>query len=66
MRYRIEYTDRHYCDYVTGRNEVILLLKRRMGQNILDIRKVYKSGASDSVLESYAPMIEKMKAGRRW
>lgn len=47
MRYRIEYADGRYCNFANGRAE---LLKQ---EEISDIRKVYKSGVSDSVLETY-------------
>lgn len=50
MRYRIEYADGRYCNFANGRAELLKLLKQ---EEISDIRKVYKSGVSDSVLETY-------------
>ena len=53
MRYRIEYADGRYCIFANGRAELLkcrILLKQEV---ISDIRKVYKSGVSDSVLETY-------------
>lgn len=47
MRYRIEYADGRYCNFVNGRAE---LLKQ---EEISDVRKIYKSGVSDSVMETY-------------
>ena len=50
MRYRIEYADGRYCNFANGRAELLKWLKK---EEISDIRKVYKSGVSDSVLETY-------------
>ena len=53
MRYRIEYADGRYCDFANGRAELLKWLKLLKQEEISDIRKVYKSGVSDSVLETY-------------
>lgn len=53
MRYRIEYVDKRCCSFANGRDELLERLKRLKKEEILDIRKVYKSGVSDSVLETY-------------
>ena len=53
MRYRIEYSDERYCNFVNGRAELLKCLKLLKQEEISDIRKVYKSGVSDSVLETY-------------
>lgn len=53
MRYRIEYSDERYCNFVNGRTELLKCLKLLKKAEISDIRKVYKSGVSDSVLETY-------------
>ena len=53
MRYRIEYADGRYCNFANGRAELLKWLKLLKQEEISDIRKVYKSGVSDSVLETY-------------
>lgn len=53
MRYRIEYSDERYCNFVNGRAGLLKCLKLLKKAEISDIRKVYKSGVSDSVLETY-------------
>ena len=53
MRYRIEYADGRYCNFANGRAELLKWLKLLKKEEISDIRKVYKSGVSDSVLETY-------------
>ena len=53
MRYRIEYADGRCCNFANGRAELLKWLKLLKQEEISDIRKVYKSGVSDSVLETY-------------
>ena len=53
MRYRIEYADGLCCNFANGRADLLEWLKLLKGEEISDIRKVYKSGVSDSVLETY-------------
>lgn len=53
MRYRIEYADGRYCNFVNGRAELLKWLKLLKQEEISDVRKIYKSGVSDSVLETY-------------
>lgn len=53
MRYRIEYADGRCCNYANGRKDLLDWLKLLKGEKIADIRKVYKSGATDSVIETY-------------
>ena len=48
MRYRIEYADGRYCNFANGRAELLKWLKLLKKEEISDIRKVYKSGVSDS------------------
>lgn len=57
MRYRIEYADGHYCNFANGRADLLEWLKLLKEEEIPDIRKVYKSGVSDSVLEIYRSYI---------
>ncbi|MCC8105248.1 MAG: hypothetical protein LIO99_04420 [Clostridiales bacterium] len=57
MRYRIEYADGRCCNYANGRNDLLEWLKLLRDEKITDIRKVYKSGATDSVMETYKPYL---------
>ena len=56
MRYRIEYADGRCCNFANGR-ALLEWLKLLEEEEIADIRKVYKSGVSDSVLETYRSYI---------
>lgn len=58
MRYRIEYADR-CCSIANSRKDLIDWLKLLKDETIIDIRKLYKSGVSDSVLDLYKPYIQK-------
>ena len=53
MRYRIEYADGRCCNFANGRADLLKWLKLLKEEEISDIRKLYKSGVSDSVLEIY-------------
>ena len=53
MRYRIEYAEGRCCNFANGRDDLLEWLKLLKQEEISDIRKVYKSGVSDSVLETY-------------
>ncbi len=53
MRYRIEYRDGRKCSFTTGRDATIRLLENMERRAVSDVRRLYKSGASDSVMESY-------------
>ena len=50
MRYRIEYADGRCCNFANSRKDLLDWLK---DEKIVDIRKIYKSGVTDSVLASY-------------
>lgn len=52
MRYRIEYAGKRHCDLVNSRPELLEKL-RSLTEEVADIRKVFKSGVSDSVFETY-------------
>ena len=52
MRYRIEYAGKDPYDFVNSRPELLRRL-RNTSRKIIDIRKVYKSGSTDSVLDRY-------------
>ena len=52
MKYRIEYSDGKCCSIAKSRNDLLDHLKKTKSE-ISDIRKLYKSGVSDSVMETY-------------
>lgn len=53
MIYRIEYADGKCCNIAYSRKDVFEWLKILKDETITDIRKVYKSGSEDSVLDKY-------------
>ena len=53
MQYRIEYADGRCCNVASSRTDLIKWLKLLKDETISDIRKLYKSGVSDSVLDKY-------------
>lgn len=58
MRYRIEYA-KGYCDFALCSGDLIKRLKLLEDGTVTDIRKLYKSGVSDSVMEQYRKHIGK-------
>lgn len=52
MIYRIEYA-KGCCKFVNSSKDLIKCLDVLEGVHITDIRKLYKNGVSDSVLETY-------------
>ena len=55
MRYRIERKKGQCCQIVGCRKELLEYLKYTPTEEITDIRKIYKNGITDSVMESYFP-----------
>ena len=53
MRYRIEYADGRRCNFANSRKDLLDWLKALKDKEIVDIRKVYKNGVTDSVIDSY-------------
>ena len=53
MKYRIELADRRCCSIANSRKEPFERLQTLDRGAVEDIRKVYKSGVSDSVIEKY-------------
>ena len=53
MKYRIEFVDRRCCSIANSRRELIQRLQTLERGTVEDIRKVYKSGVSDSVKDIY-------------
>ena len=56
MQYRIEYTGNRKCTVVNGRAALLKELKTAVG--VSDIRVVYRSGVSDSIVERYQKYIK--------
>ena len=53
MRYRIEYTNGKYCSFANSSRDLIDRLRLLKDETVSDIRKIYRSGATDSVKEKY-------------
>lgn len=53
MRYRIEYANGKCCNFANGRKDLLEWLRLLKGETVTDIRKIYKNGSTDSVLEKY-------------
>lgn len=61
MIYRIEYTEGKCCTFADSHKDLIEQLKQLKNETITDIRKLYKNGVSDSVMEQYAVYLHKSK-----
>lgn len=59
MRYRIEYVGGKCCNFANSRKDLIDRLELLKDETITDIRKLYKSGASDSVMDKYQNYIQR-------
>lgn len=59
MRYRIEYADGRCCNFANRRKELIERLELLKDETVSDIRKLYKRGDSDSVMDKYKQCIRK-------
>ncbi len=59
MRYRIEYANGKCCNFANSSKDLITWLKLLKDEEITDIRKLYKSGVSDSVIDKYKKYINK-------
>ena len=59
MEYRIEYAGGKCCSFASSRKDLLDWLKLLKDEAITDIRKLYKSGTSDSVMEKYEKYIGK-------
>lgn len=53
MRYRIEYADGKCCNFANGKQDLLEWLKLLKDETVTDIRKLYKSGVSDSIMDLY-------------
>ena len=61
MKYRIEYAGVQCCSFASSRKDLVEWLKLLKDETITDIRKLYKSGVSDSVMSKYGQYISKIK-----
>ena len=59
MRYRIEYADGRCCNFANSRKDLLDWLKALKDEKIVDIRKVYKNGVTDFVMDNYRKHLEK-------
>ena len=55
MRYRVERREGQHCLIMNSRAELLEYLKHTPSGIITDIRKIYKNGITDSVMETYFP-----------
>ena len=55
MRYRVERQAGQRCLIMDNRAELLEYLKHTPPGTITDIRKIYKNGITDSVMETYFP-----------
>ena len=53
MRYWIEYADGRCCNFANSRKDLLDWRKLLKDEKYVDIRKIYKSGVTDSVIDSY-------------
>lgn len=58
MQYRIEYADGRCSNIASSRKDLLEWLRLLKDETISDIRKLYKSGVSDSVLDKYRQYIK--------
>lgn len=65
MTYRIEYAGGRCCNIANSRTDLLEWLKILKDETITDIRKLYKSGVSDSVMERYEKHIKREQEGGR-
>ena len=61
MRYWIEYADGRCCNFANSRKDLLDWLKLLKDEKIVDIRKIYKSGVTDSVIDSYRSYLKQWK-----
>lgn len=59
MRYCIEYADRRRSNIANSHKDLIEQLRQVKDGTISDIRKLYKSGVSDSVKDKYEQYISR-------
>lgn len=60
MTYRIVYENGRCCNFAHSRKDLLEWLQILKDETITDIRKVYKNGVSDSVMEKYEKFVKKV------
>lgn len=58
MKYRIEY-ESSFCKFAENRADLLTIISSVTANKITDIRKLYKNGVSDSVMDKYEKFIRK-------
>lgn len=58
VQYRIEYAGGRCSNIASSRKDLLEWLRLLKDETISDIRKLYKSGVSDSVLDKYRQYIK--------
>lgn len=58
MRFRIEYANGKCCNFANSSKELVEWLKLLKDETVTDIRKLYKSGVSDSVMDTYGKYVK--------
>lgn len=61
MEYRIEYAEGQCHNLADGRKDLLEWLKLLKDETISDIRKVYKDGYTETVMEKYKKYIGKSR-----
>lgn len=59
MRYIIYYNNNKSHNYASNRNDLLEWLKLLKNEKITDIRKIYRSGVTDSVMDKYTRYIQR-------
>lgn len=59
MTYRIEYAGGRCCNFAHSRKDLLEWLKVLKDEQISDIRKVWKNGQSQTVMDIYEKYISK-------
>lgn len=59
MEYQIEYANGNCCNFANSRDDLIDWLKILKDETITDIRKLHKSGVSNSVMGKYEKYINR-------
>ena len=65
MRYRIEYADGRCCNFANSRKDLLDWLKLLKDEQIVDIRKIYKSGVIDWISGVFSDVESEMR-GIEW
>ena len=53
------YADGRCCNFANSRKDLLDWLKALKDEKVVDIRKVYKNGVTDSVIDNYRRYLEK-------